>query len=359
MLCVIFRHKISSINNGDKVKIIIYIRDYGHFLRAKEFKSSILNNIDKYSCIILLNSSNKNYYNEIKKEFPNIIVLKNFIKIKDFMKFVLYAFDYLFYSNYKSFLKCVCIYHKNIYKNLKNDFSHLIFSENVLFINFNDQPIDVTSIETNLKKLDIVNKSIVYQHGIIRLPEFYFPSKSDFFYGYGFHNTLREKFNRSNIYKTKLVEVGNLKYMKNYLPIDINFDNNILLIPGPKIVDVFSLLKSIKDTSYSYSIKFHPGMKFKEIIKFFLPTTIKIADKIEFNKYSIIITEVSTVGLEALAEGKMVGVLDINNYKIPDYFANETIPKIKRIDRHSIKSIIEHYETHADDVTQILNRYFS
>ena len=75
-------------------------------------------------------------------------------------------------------------------------------------------------------------------------------------------------------------------------------------------------------------------MKFKKFAKFYTKVSGLYIDenyKISFSPFDIIITEVSTVGFEALAEGYSVAILVDLNYNLQYYFKSEHLPKIKKI----------------------------
>jgi hypothetical protein len=357
-------NKINKNNDYNKYKYIFYIKDYGHFSRALEFKKTILKKTSNDHLLIVLNSTNKKTIDAVSRNFKNIVTFGCNLHKLEYLKMLHCLLTFVFLNKFKCFLQALKIYKKGIYKYFESTVN-MHKDNNRKLISFNDQPIEISILDNVLKEQNIVKKSIVYQHGIIALPQFYFPSKSDYFYAYTKDKNVTEYFNVHNKYQSKLYAVGNLKYNKNYQEIIRN--NSLitaLIILTPSWKFFFNTINKIdknKQENCKYVLRFHPGMKFSYMAKLltkFFGYFVDENTEVSFDEFNIVVTEVSTMGFEALSEGKPIAVLIDLNYKIPYYFSSEFLPKIRNINVKELQEAMFLCYKNREEIKNILTKYF-
>ena len=361
---ILIKNKTNTSRDCSKYKYIFYIKDFGHLSRALEFKNSILNHIDINDILIILNTRHKHTHNKVSENFKNIMIFSITIDTLGYLKLVYFLVLFLFLNKVKYLIQALNIYEQGINTYFKQNTKPL-HTNHIQFISFNDQPIDISLLLSVFTKNNLLNESIVYQHGIIALPQFYFPSKSDIFYAYSQEKKVMDYFSKHNKYNSKLIAVGNLKYQKKYKEIFLREKKNAaLIILSPSWKNLFKTLKVIdksERSSYGFYLRFHPGMKFKRLAKILVKSIGLFVDEhnpISFSPYDIIVTEVSTVGFEALAEGYPVAILIDLNYDLQYYFHSKSLPKINKINIDELKNAQKHCYTNRKELTIILQNFF-
>jgi len=352
--------KIDYIN----YKYIFYVNGYGHYLRALEFKKSILKKVKNDHVLMVINTNDKKIINSLSVDSKHMIKFGVTLKKSEYRQMIYCLFIFVFLNKFKCLLNALTIYKKGVSNYFKNN-DHIVNKYNINLISFNDQPIDISILESIFKEHHIVKKSIVYQHGIIGAHQFYFPSKSDYFYGYSKNNDVINYFQAHNRYNTKFYDVGNLKYQKKYQKVIKRESRQaalIILTPGWNF-----FLKTIKTInknerkSYKYFLRFHPSMKLLNLAKIltrFYGLPVDENPEVSFETFDIVITEVSTVGLEALSEGVPIAILTDLNYEIPYYFHSKHIPKIKAINQDTLKYAINLSCKNKEEILILLKEYF-
>ena len=339
----------------------MYVNGYNHYLRAMEFRESILKGVASNNLLIIANTRDSRTLECLKHSNIDISPYALSLSKKDCFIMFFYLLQYLFLNRFRGLLCALLVYKAGVRRYFQG--SHLQ-AKGASLISFNDQPIDISILSIVLKERGDIKKSIVYQHGIIGLPEFYFPSKSDFFYAYSLNKELQEYFINHNKYKTKLHAVGNLKYRKVYREIDNKIKNNsALIILTPSWAHFQRTLKVVTKSKadFHFIFRFHPAMKFKLLAKGLLWAkgfNLDANQNVSFRNIDVVITEVSTVGFEALAEGVPIAILTELNYSLPHYFASEALPKIQIVNRQAIDNALSLYNSNESDIRMILKDYF-
>jgi hypothetical protein len=361
---LLIKNKKNKSIDYSKYKYLFYIKDFGHLSRALEFKKSILRDVGNNDILVILNTRNKHTHTQVSKNFKHTIDFNIDIGTLDYLKLVYTLCLFLFLNKVKYLIHSLQIYEHGIHKYFIMNSSHNIKSQ-VQLISFNDQPIDISLLLYTLKENNIIKESIVYQHGIIALPQFYFPSKSDKFYAYTKEEKVIDYFNKHNRYDSKLIPVGNLKYQKKYhevLPKEKK--NSALIILGPNWKSFFKTIKVIEKKErleYKFYLRLHPGMKFKsfaKIITKIVDLYIDESNPISFSPFDIIITEVSTVGFEALAEGYPVAILVGLNYDLQYYFNADCLPKIDKITIDKLQKAQIYCYNNKKELITLLKKFF-
>jgi hypothetical protein len=363
--------KILLINNKknksidySKYKYIFYIKDFGHLSRALEFKKSILSEIDTNDILVILNTKNKHTHTQVSKNFKHSIDFSVDIGTLDYLKLVYTLCLFLFLNKIKYLIHSLQIYEQGIHTYFITETSSNL-EDKIQLISFNDQPVDISLLLYTLKRNNIIKEAIVYQHGIIALPEFYFPSKSDLFYAYSKEEKVFNYYKNNNRYNTKMLAVGNLKYQKKYCEVlPKKKKNSALIILGPSWKGFFKTLKVIdkkERNKYTFYLRLHPGMKFKNFAKIIIKIVglyIDESNPISFSSFDIIVTEVSTVGFEALAEGYAVAILVNVNYDLQYYFDASCLPKINKITINELEKAQIHCYNNKKELIALLKKFF-
>lgn len=181
----------------------------------------------------------------------------------------------------------------------------------VLFTN--DQTLYSSVFLNILKKLCMTE---VVQHGVIRLPEYYFPTRADVFY-YWEKNILLMPLRGESSFKPIVKQI----YMTGYCNI---IDDGGVLIASHSLLSTHRLLRLAKknEALNTIVIRPHPTSKYKPVYKLYafingVGFETEEISAAYIQKYSSLYTEFSTLAIDFAYFGKSVYALEQNN--LPNY----------------------------------------
>lgn len=353
-------------NNPDikrPVDYVVYIKDPGHATRFKEYKSYIKErSSESKNFLFIYNGSSVDIINDLEKS-GQIIKFSLAATPLQALSLTALCAAYTATGSVRFLLLALDFYYKLTLKKFEDisKFTSHIKNKKLILILFNDQPIQASTVERALREKGIIHTSICYQHGLIGNFRRYFPCKSDYFFSYTDAPEINTRFKESNKYGSKLEAVGNLKYNKKYKEIaqKNNSSLKVLLVLDPNWKNYFRIKNKIQHRNIYVEHRLHPGMKFKWLFKLFLSATgRKIALCNDLASYDLVVAEVSTMLLEALAEGTSIARLISSNFSRPYFLNTHAIPELTELSSISAKYAIRHCDEHKKELTLTLQKYF-
>lgn len=191
------------------------------------------------------------------------------------------------------------------------------------FVCYNDQNYEASSIILALKRLTLA-KTIVFQHGLILNPKFYFPTNADEFWAWG--DGSKNHFYARNGGSRLTIGGRFLDDKKNKAPAPYLVGKRgqpaILIVPSPHHTEILELINAVlRETgtltsNFKLGIKLHPATKFKALVVIFCKIKGLAVESVDSDisnsasYFDAMVTRNSTSAVDFLLRGKCVFVDD-------------------------------------------------